>query len=109
MSKKRVTIEVYDEDGVLRESIGGPMDYEDVREQMIEILRNDGIPVLKQHEKQAVKVQPPKVDAVPAILKFEPLLQLRWEYNGVKFDAMGKYDDVMDAQAELLRRIFGEE
>lgn len=117
MSKKRVTIEVYDAEGVLCESIGGPMDYEDLKEQMISILRNDGIPVLKQHEKHAEKadksVSVHKADtvppAIPPVPKFEPLLQLRWEFEGIKFDAIGKYDDVMDAQHEFLQGILEEE
>lgn len=105
MKKKRVSIEVYDADGVLRESIGGPMDFEDIHATMTSVLKNDGIPVLKSHGKHEMKVQPPTPDAVPPLPKFEPLLHLHWEFDGIKFDATGKYEDVMDAQAEFLQGI----
>lgn len=44
---QKINIDIYDADGELCESISGPMDYEDVREQMISIIRNDGIPVIR--------------------------------------------------------------
>lgn len=134
MSKtKRVTIEIYDEDGVLCESIGGPMDFEEVKSNMLDALKNDGIPVLIVHGKHeaapakeksivraALEASTPGMkkaleEAVHSAMhnqaptpKFEPLLQLRWEFDGIKFDAIGKYDDVMDAQAEFLRGIIAE-
>lgn len=134
MSKtKRVTIEIYDEDGVLCESIGGPMDFEEVKSNMLDALKNDGIPVLIVHGKHeaapakeksivraALEASTPGMkkaleEAVHSAMhnqahtpKFEPLLQLRWEFDGIKFDAVGKYDDVMDAQAEFLRGILEE-
>lgn len=135
MSKtKRVTIEIYDEDGVLCESIGGPMDFEEVKSNMLDALKNDGIPVLIVHGKHEAAAPAKEKSIVRAALeastpgmkkaleeavhsamhnqaptpKFEPLLQLRWEFDGVKFDAIGKYDDVMDAQAEFLRGILEE-
>ena len=129
----KVSIDVYDADGELCESIGGPMDYEDVKEQMIDILRNDGIPVIRRHGKHE-KAEPgkgeskqvvraamqgnreelgkalmdvlhiaPDGNALPPVSKFEMPLLLNWEFEGIKFQAIGKYDDVMDAQAELLR------
>ena len=135
MSKtKRVTIEIYDEDGVLCESIGGPMDFEEVKSNMLDALKNDGITVLIVHGKHEAAAPAKEKSIVRAALeastpgmkkaleeavhsamhnqapapKFEPLLQLRWEFDGVKFDAIGKYDDVMDAQAEFLRGIIEE-
>ena len=101
----KISIDIYDADGTLCECIGGTMDYEDVKEQMLEALKNDGIPVIRRHGKHE-KVEPAHdqhTNALPPMPKFEPLLQLRWEYEGVKFDAVGKYDDVMDAQAEFIR------
>lgn len=101
----KISIDIYDADGTLCECIGGPMDYEDVKEQMLEALKNDGIPVIRRHGKHE-KGEPAHdqlTNAMPPMPKFEPLLQLRWEYEGVKFDAVGKYDDVMDAQAEFIR------
>ena len=51
----------------------------------------------------------PAGNALPQVSKFEMPLLLRWEFEGIKFEAIGKYDDVMDAQAELLRTILEEE
>ena len=138
MNKKRVTIEVYDADGVLCESIGGPMDFEDVKATMISVLKNEGIPVLKYHGKHE-KAEPDKGESKKVIREAmqgnkeelakalmdvlhidnegnrarpapaDPCpslpLHLKWEYDGIKFDAMGQYDDVMDAQAEFLQKI----
>ena len=124
---KNESIEIYDAEGELCESIGGPMDYEDIREQMIEILKNDGIPVLRQHGKhekvepdkasihpytlmKGVLPQPPKAIITPGEIKPLPTpLVLNWEFEGVKFYACGMYDDVMDAQAEFLDKILEEE
>lgn len=44
---QKVTIDIYDAEGELCESVIGPMDYEDVREKMIEIIKNDGVPVVR--------------------------------------------------------------
>lgn len=135
----KVSIDVYDADGELCESIGGPMDYEDVKEQMLEILRNDGLPVIRRHGKHE-KAEPGKGESkqviraamqgnreelgkalmdvlhiapdgqhLQPVSKFETPLLLRWEFEGIKFEAIGKYDDVMDAQEELLRTILEEE
>lgn len=140
----KVSIDIYDADGELCESIGGPMDYEDVKEQMLEILRNDAIPVIRRHGKHE-KDEPDKGESkqviraalqgnreelakalmdvlhidnegnrtLPApadteVSKFLPPLLLKWEFEGVKFEAVGKYEDVMDAQAEFLQGIMEE-
>lgn len=44
---QKVTIEAYDADGELWETTTEPMDFEDVREKMIEIIKNDGVPVAR--------------------------------------------------------------
>ncbi len=144
----KVSIDIYDAGGELCECIGGPMDYEDVKEQMLEILRNDGIPVIRRHGKHE-KAEPDKGESkhvvraamhgnletrkelgkalmdvlhidnegnrarpAPAAMevsKFLPTLLLKWEFEGVKFEAVGKYDDVMDAQTEFLDSILEED
>lgn len=108
--KQHFTIEVYDDDAVLRESIGGPMDFDDVRATMISILKNDGIPVIRQLGKHAAAEtdgkHAPKVVPKPQI--WEQPMAIHIEYDGVKFSATGKYEDVMDAQAEFLKAIFEE-
>ena len=44
----RVTIEIYGADGEYCESIRGRLGYEEIRERMIDALKNDGIPVIRQ-------------------------------------------------------------
>ena len=112
MSKKtHLTIEVYTDEGLMHERIGGPMDFEDVRATMISVLKNDGIPVVRVHSKSA-----PVEDAggkhaakeeKPCQI-WEPPMSVSIVYDNVRFIATGKYEDVMDAQAEFLRAIFEE-
>lgn len=49
--KKHVTISIYDADGLLCESVGGRMGYDEVKDIMINTLRNDGIPVIRVSER----------------------------------------------------------
>ena len=102
MSKKPgVTIEVYDEGGVMCESIGGPMNYEDIRATMISILKNDGIPVIRQHANaKRAEQQPAKT--------WEQPMAVHITYGDVKYSVTGKYEDVMDAQNEFLKSIIVE-
>lgn len=48
---KHVTISIYDADGILCESVGGRMGYDEVKDIMINTLRNDGVPVLRVSER----------------------------------------------------------
>lgn len=111
MSKKTpLTIEVYTEEGLMHESIGGPMDFEDVRATMISILKNDGIPVIRAHGKHAAKGDAQgKHAAKPE--KTEPTMPLSVTIvcDNLRFSATGLYEDVMDAQAEFLKAIMEEE
>ena len=133
----RVTIEIYDEDGVLCESVGGPMTHEEVKDQMIEILRNDGIPVIRQHGKHeavedvkedtraqeempfAMKTLKGMLDAwsnpkeivpgdIGTIKPFTIPMVLEYEFDGIKFHAAGNPMDVHAANNALLKRIFEE-
>lgn len=109
--KQSFTIEVYDEDAVLRESIGGPMGFEDVRATMESILKNDSIPVIRQMVKHApVNTEDKRAakDAKPCQVWEQPMC-INITYDGIKFSATGKYEDVMDAQAEFLKAIFEED
>lgn len=134
----RVTIEIYDEDGVLCESVGGPMTHEEVKDQMIEILRNDGIPVIRQHGKHEAVEETGKdnrkLEEMPSIAKvltealeswgkpkatvhfecgeIKPLsipMVLEYEFDGIKFHAAGHPLDVHTANRDLLMRIFEED
>lgn len=101
----RVTIEIYDEDGLLCESVGGLMTHQEVKDTMIDVLRNDGIPVIRQHAKHAPLADDmqgkPDLHAIPMVLDYE--------FDGIKFHACGHPLDVHAANNALLKRIFEEE
>ena len=99
----KVSIDIYDADGVLCECIGGQMDYEDVKEQLLSIIGNDGIPVIRVHGKHE-KVEE-KHDHPVAVPSWEQPMTVSIEYQGARFLATGKYEDVMDAQAEFLEAV----
>ena len=99
----KVSIDIYDADGVLCECIGGPMDYDDVKEQLLSIIGNDGIPVIRAHGKHE-KVED-KHDHPVAVPRWEQPMTVSIEYQGARFLATGKYEDVMDAQAEFMERV----
>ena len=105
---KNLTIEIYDEDGELCESVGGPMDFEDVRAHMIDTLRNDGIPVIRSHEKKkAEHVTGEHVTgetSKPNPFFVQPMT-LRIELDHKSFMAIGRYEDVMDAMAGFMEAI----
>lgn len=130
----RVTIEIYDEDGLLCESVGGLMTHQEVKDKMIDVLRNDGIPVIRQHAKHAPLADDSNCQAKKAEMPFEtdprgfpkvfapgvkwkteqtelhtiPMV-LDYEFDGIKFRACGHPLDVHAANNALLKRIFEEE
>ena len=116
----KVSIDIYDLDGEICEQLGGSYDAYDLKAQMIDILRNDGIPVVRCHGKhEAADPAPdrkgeetsPRCKGSPAPQPnpaFEQPMTLRIEFEDIKFMAVGKYEDVMDAQAEFLQAIFEE-
>lgn len=118
MSKKtNLTIEVYTDEGLMHESIGGPMDFEDVRATMISVLKNDGIPVVRVHRKHTPVAEDVGKHAAKEIMDFKrnnqqlqtmPMV-LEYEFDGVKFRACGHPLDVHAANNALLKRIFEEE
>lgn len=119
----RVTIEIYDEDGLLCESVGGLMTHQEVKDKMIDVLRNDGIPVIKQHAKHAPladdsdcqgkqdeKWEKPTDPGNAAKIEMHTIpMVLDYEFDGVKFHACGHPLDVHAANNALLKRIFEEE
>ena len=127
----RVTIEIYDEDGLLCESIGGLMTHQEVKDKMIDVLRNDGIPVIRQHAKHAPLVDGSGSQAKKAEMPFETDLRgfpkvfvsevqgktelhaipmvLDYKFDGIEFRAAGHPLDVHAANNALLKRIFEEE
>lgn len=102
----KVSIDIYDLDGEHCETLGGPMDGYDLKAQMIDILKNDGIPVVRCHGKH--EAADPK-HAPKHSHEFEQPMTLQIQFEDVKFMAVGRYEDVMDAQAEFLQAIIKDE
>ena len=131
-SKSRVTIEIYDAEGEMRESIGGQYTFREIRDMMRDIIQNDGIPVIRQLGKHEAVEENTKKDEMPfalgalmgaleewgkpkAMVKdggFMPLtmpMVLEYEFDGIKFHAAGHPLDVHVANEALLTRVFEEE
>ena len=109
--KSRVTIEIYDADGDLRESLGGEYTFRQIRSMMEDILQNEGGPVIRQLGKhaKAEDVKPaaegkhlpaPEMKTIPMVLEYK--------FDGVEFRAAGHPLDVHAANNALLKRIFEE-
>lgn len=112
MKQEKVRIEIYDEDGDMRESVGGRMDWDEIREIMLEALKNDGLPVLiteaRESEENRGNQRTGNGSKREAGKAWEQPLSVHIEYDGLKFSATGRFDDVMEAQEEFLGRIIEE-
>ncbi len=131
----RVTIEIYDADGEYCESFSGRLGYEEIRERMIDALKNDGIPVIRhrgKHEtveedngflndamREKMKEMSWIVNEVmkqkqhvhvmnDSIVPLPMRMMLDYEFDGIKFHAAGNAEDVHKANEALLKRVFEE-
>lgn len=93
MSKQKIRLDIYDDDGTKCETVIGKMDGAEVRAHMVEALTNEGIPVLRQVVKG--KVEEDANDHSHA-------LSVTLEAGNVKFGAFGDPADVIDALDEVL-------
>lgn len=133
--KSRITIEIYDADGDLRESLGGEYTFHQIRSLMKDIINNDGVPVIRQLGKHA-KVEknmigdamldklPELKDICEKVLKdykpdgagkkmdlpnFDTIpMVLEYKFDGIEFRAAGHPLDVHCANEALLKRVFEE-
>lgn len=133
-NKSRVTIEIYDADGEMRESIGGQYTFREIRDMMRDIVQNDGIPVIRQLGKHEAVENESKKDEMAFVLdalkgaldawgKPKALMQvkddnvmpltmpmvLEYKIDGIEFRAAGHPLDVHCANEALLKRVFEEE
>ena len=95
---RRAVIDIYDEDGVKCESVGGAFEFDDVRETMMDALRNDGIPVIRMAGERAFDQKDDERDGTEK----DDILQVNIIQDGVTFQARGKRDDVLDAMEDFL-------
>jgi hypothetical protein len=109
--KSRVTIEIYDADGDLQESLGGEYTFRQIRSMMKDILENDGVPVIRQlgkHAKaEAIKPTAEEKHLPAPEMKTIPMM-LAYKFDGIEFRAAGHPLDVHCANEALLKRIFEE-
>ena len=106
--KSRITIEIYDEDGDLRESLGGEYTFRQIRGLLKDI---EGVPVIRQlgkHAKaEAIKPTAEEKHLPAPEMKTIPMV-LEYEFDGIKFHAAGHPLDVHRANEALLKRVFEE-
>ena len=103
----KVTIEIYDEDGVLAESIGGDMDFGDVRSQMIDVLKNDGIPVIRRHGKHEHQEDAEQAPCMGLHSSHAPVT-VSIRTDEISFSATGCLGDVLEAQELFLESLLDE-
>lgn len=113
--KSRVTIEIYDADGEMRESIGGQYTFREIRDMMRDIIQNDGIPVIRQLGKHEATEKTVTLNdmAKEAMKGFSPVelmrpMALEYKFDGIEFRAAGNPLDVHAANEALLKRVFEE-
>lgn len=95
MAKKRVWLDIYDEDGLKCEEIGVPANADAVREEMVSALQSDGIPVIREAIVKGKSADKARVST----------LTVRLEVDNVKFSAVGEVDDVLEALDDVLRAL----
>lgn len=90
---KRVIIDIYDEDGVLTETVNAEYDFDGLMNELSQIIVNEGVPVVHDPAKAAQEKKPDD----------EPVsMTVRWKVNGVEFECYGPVEDVK--HQELLFR-----
>lgn len=117
MSKEmvKISLHAYEADGNVRESVGGPMGYEELRDLMLDMLRAGRIPVVRAHGKHAALediIRKPRAaepaDTKPAEMQLLPSphpMSLSIQVEGMRFAATGRCEDVLEAQAEFLDHV----
>lgn len=133
--KAHVCIVIYDADGEFCKSSSGLMGYEEIRERMIDALKNDRIPVIRHRGKHEtveedngflndamrekmkemswivseVMKQKQHVHVMnDSIVPLPMRMMLDYEFDGIKFHAAGNAEDVHKANEALLKRVFEE-
>ena len=92
--KKHLFVDVYDDEGVKRETVEGEFDGEELKAEMSRVMSEDGIPVVR--EKDDI------LDQLHELLqpKARPMT-LAWRVGNVSFHAEGAAEDVAEADTQF--------
>lgn len=101
--RKKLILDVYDQDGVKVRSIEGIFTAGDLADKMMDVLEEDGIPVVRLQGATGGERAPHQ-----ATYETMPMV-LHYEFDGIKFHAAGHPLDVHCANDALLKRVFEEE
>ncbi len=101
--RKKLILDVYDQDGVKVRSIEGIFTAGDLADEMLDVLEEDRIPVVRLLGATGGVHEPHKAtfETMPMVLEYE--------FDGIKFHAAGNPLDVHCANEALLKRVFEEE
>lgn len=103
MEKKKITVDIYDDEGDLVESIGGRYDGGELLDLLEDVIRNDGIPIIRKAERPH-----PTSQGSATFPKGEgkedngSRLIVHVQFGGMTFHAEGRAEDVLDAQADFM-------
>ncbi len=100
--RKKLILDVYDQDGVKVRSIEGIFTAGDLADEMLDVLEEDRIPVVRLLGATGGVHEPHQ-----ATYETMPMA-LRYEFDGIKFHAAGHPLDVHTANNALLSRVFDE-
>lgn len=120
-----VLIKVYDFDGDVRQEIEGSMAAEELHELLGEIIKNDGIPVVRDlklanqpkgckcHQEAGEKLMEAIRKVMPMIQPAEgkqhPPMVLEYKTPEVSFAADGEAEAVMESSMDVLEAVYGDE
>ena len=120
-----VLIKVYDFDGDVRQEIEGSMAAEELHELLGEIIKNDGIPVVRDlklatqqrgckcHQESGERLMEAIRKVLPMIKAGEgnqqPPMVLEYKTPEVTFAAAGEAEAVMESSMDVLEAVYGED
>lgn len=94
--REPLSMNAYDEEGVLTFNVHGPFSFEELKDEMIRALAHDTIPVVRRVgrvEEVDEQVNTPGTGSD---------IYVHWSYNGVEFEAEGPAEYVMRASREMM-------
>lgn len=103
--KRLIAIDIYDDDGEAQGGLFVETDGKGLRDEMMRVLEEGGIPVIR-----CARRIPGKLDGESLVAEGELMdsmvldgaLEVRWDFCGASFQASGPADDVIKAQLDML-------